>query len=239
MIYEIYLQVKRTGRAHAHVLAWPGCNWLADSPQAAMEQAIEAIAWHLAWLRKYGKPAPSQGEPILPCIVQQHASTARVGNLIGFFASEREPVTSGEIPGFLDWMACSRSALLELVQNLPETMLSWQPAPGSWAILEVLRHVAAAERWYLTRILDPASIPQFKPNRSVWSRLEAVRALALERLAKLSEAELSQVKADPSGELWSARKVFRRYLEHEREHTHHILEILDAGTYVGKLNRIA
>ncbi len=233
MIYEIYLQVKRTGRTHAHVPGWPGCNWLADSPEATMERAVEAIAWHLAWLRKYGKPAPQQDEAILPRLVQQHASTAREGNLIGFFESERQPVMPKEIPGFLDLMACSRSELLELAQNLPEAVLSWSPVPGSWPILEVLRHVAAAERWYLTRILDPATIPQFKPNRSVWSRLEAVRALALERLAGLSGAELSQISADQSGELWSARKVFRRYLEHEREHTHHILEILHAHTLRG------
>ena len=118
-----------------------------------------------------------------------------------------------------------------MAQDLPETVLSWPPAPGSWSILEVLRHVAASERWYLTRILDPTTIPQFKPNRSIWTRLEAVRALALERLAGLSETELCQVNADPSGELWSARKVFRRYLEHERENTHHILEILYVRTH--------
>jgi len=228
MIFDIYLQVKRTGRTQAHVPAWPGCNWLADSPEAAMDQAVEAIAWHLAWLRKYGKPAPSPNEVISPRLEQQHASTAREGNLIGFFESERQSVALQEIPAFLDLMACSRMELLELTQNLPETTISRQPAPDSWAIQEVLRHVAAAERWYLTRILDPAAIPQFKPNRSVWSRLEAVRTLAVERLAGLSEIERSQVIADPSGELWSARKVFRRYLEHEREHTHHILEILSA-----------
>ncbi len=231
MIYGIYLQVKRTGRTHAHVPGWPGCNWLADSPEAAMERAVESITWHLAWLRKYGRPAPPQDDAILPRLVQQHASTARDGNLIGFFEAERLPVMSNEIPGFLDLMACSRSELLELAQNLPETVLSWPPAPGSWSILEVLRHVAASERWYLTRILDPSSLPQFKPNRSVWSRLEAVRALALGRLAVFNEVELSLVKADQSGELWLARKVFRRYLEHEREHTHHIQEILYACTH--------
>lgn len=231
MINEIYLQVKRTVRTQAHGPGWPGCNWLADSPEAAMERAVEAIAWHLAWLRKYGRPAPPQDDAILPRLVQQHASTARAGNLIGFFESERQPVRPEEIPGFLDLMACSHSELLELAQNLPEAILSWPPAPGAWSILEVLRHVAAAERWYLTRILDPASLPQFKPNRSVWPRLEAVRALALERLARLSAAECSQVVADSAGELWSARKVFRRYREHEREHTHHILEILYARAH--------
>ncbi len=47
MIYEIYLQVMRTSRTHAHVPVWPGCNWLADTPDVAMEQAVVAISWHL------------------------------------------------------------------------------------------------------------------------------------------------------------------------------------------------
>jgi predicted RNase H-like HicB family nuclease len=35
MIYDVYLQVKRTGRTHAHVPDLPGYNWLADTPVAA------------------------------------------------------------------------------------------------------------------------------------------------------------------------------------------------------------
>ena len=132
-----------------------------------------------------------------------------------------------EIPCFLELMACARADLLALVCSLSDENLSWKPAPAPWSIQEALRHVAGAERWYLTRILDPDSIPHFKPCKSVWQRLEMVRAVVLERLAGLSEAERSAVVADESGELWSARKVFRRYLEHEREHTTHIQEILD------------
>ncbi len=192
-----------------------------------MGHAAGAIIWHLAWLRKYAKPAPPASEPILPRLAQQHPSTAREGNLVGFFESERQPVLVEEIPPFLDLIACSRIELLEMTRPLADPILDRQPAPASWSIQDVLRHVAAAERWYLTRILDHTNLPKFKPNPSIWGRLEAVRALALERLAGLSEAECSQVVADQSGELWSARKVFRRYLEHEREHTHHILEILE------------
>jgi len=224
--YDLYFQVSRTGRTQAHVPAWPGCNWFANSPEEALEQAPAAIAWHLAWLRKYGKPAPSPDEPIIPRLVQQRPSSGCEGNLTGFFECERQPVSAEEGPVFLDLMACARVELLELTRDLPEEVLNKQPAPGSWSIQEVLRHVAASERWYLTRILDPATVQQFRPNRSVWQRLEAVRLLAMQRLAGLSEAERSRIISDKSGELWSARKVFRRFLEHEREHTHHILEIL-------------
>lgn len=227
MVYDVYLQVKRTGRTHAHVPGLPGCNWLADTPEAAWSRAAEAISDHLGWLRIHAQPAPPMDEPVIPRLAQRHKSTAREGNLIGFFESERQPVLPEEIPCFLELMACARVDLLALVCGLPEETLDWKPAPDSWSVQDTLRHVAGAERWYLTRILDPTTIPHFKPCTSVWQRLEMVRAVVLERLSGLNEAERSVVVADESGELWSARKVFRRYLEHEREHTTHIQEILD------------
>jgi predicted RNase H-like HicB family nuclease/uncharacterized damage-inducible protein DinB len=226
MVYDVYLLVKRSGRTHAHVPDLPGCNWLASSPEEAWRLAPEAIRAHLGWLRKHDQPAPSSGEPIFPRLAQQHRSTAREGNLIGYFECERRPVSRKEIPAFLELMACARTDLLEPVRELPDEVLNWQPASDSWSIQEVLRHVAGAERWYLTRILDPVTIPHFKPSKSVWQRLETVRAVVLERLARLNQAERSMISADESGELWSARKVFRRYLEHEREHTAHIHKIL-------------
>ena len=227
MIHDYYLQVKRTGRTHAHVPGLPGCNWLADTPEAAWSRTGEAISDHLGWLRIHAQPAPPMDEPVIPRLAQRHKSTAREGNLIGFFESERQPVLPEEIPCFLELMACVRVDLLALVRDLPEETLDCKPAPDSWSVQDTLRHVAGAERWYLTRILNPTAIPHFKPCASVWQRLEMVRTVVLERLSGLNEAERSVVVADESGELWSARKVFRRYLEHEREHTAHIQEILD------------
>jgi uncharacterized damage-inducible protein DinB/predicted RNase H-like HicB family nuclease len=227
MIYDLYLQVQRTGRTHAHVPALPGCNWLADTPDLAWSRAVESISQHLVWLAKYAHPAPPEDEPVIPRLAQQRKSTARDGHLVGFFESERQPVLPAEIPGFLELMSSARAELLSSVRDLPAEVSNRRPAPGSWSVQETLRHVAGAERWYLTRILDPATIPVFKPSRSVWQRLETVRALAVDRLSGLTAAERSAVVAARSGELWSARKVFRRFLEHEREHTAHIREILD------------
>ncbi len=227
MIYHVYLQVKRGGRTHAHVPDWPGCNWVADSPTEAWNRSTEMLARHFTWLRKYQQPAPPVSEPIQPWLAQQHKSTAREGNLIGFFECERHPVAAAEIPAFLNLMGCARSELLEITQVLPDEVLYWSPGSDSWSVEETLRHVAGAERWYLTRILGSDGLPVFKPQKSVWSRLEMVRALALERLMGLGEPELCAVVTDEAGELWSARKVFRRYVEHEREHTCHIEGILE------------
>lgn len=227
MIFNVYLQVKRSFKTHAHVPDLPGCNWLANSPEAAMDRAEASISNHLFWLRKYSLTKLPENETISPRLVQQHKSCAREGNLIGFFESERQPVTQEEIPYFLDFMKCARQELLTLIHDLPDEVLYWKPAPDSWSIEETLRHVAGAERWYLTRILDPATIPHFKPCKTFSQRLEIVRSVVIDRLKLLNQKERSAVVIDESGELWSARKVFRRFVEHEREHTAHIQEILD------------
>jgi len=52
-------------------------------------------------------------------------------------------------------------------------------------------------------------------------------SLALDRLQGLNEEVRSAMVTDESGELWSARKVFRRFVENEREHTAHIREIME------------
>lgn len=238
MIVDVYLQVKRTGKTHAHVLDLPGCNWLADTPEAAWSRAEASISAHLAWLRKYSLTKLPEDELIIPRLAQQHKSCAREGNLIGFFESERQPVANEEIPHFLELMKYARIELLQKVHDLPEETINWKPEPDSWSIEETLRHVAGAERWYLTRILKPTTIPHFKPCKTVWQRLEIVRALALDCLSTLNETVLRMVVADESGELWSARKVFRRFVEHEREHTAHIQEILEQYIKRGHNNNV-
>ena len=40
-------------------------------------------------------------------------------------------------------------------------------------------------------------------------------------MSRLSEKDLNQM-TEHQGEYWTARKVFRRFLEHEREHYQHI-----------------
>jgi predicted RNase H-like HicB family nuclease len=229
MIYDVYLQVKRTGCTHAHVPALPGCNWLASSPDAAWEQATAAIQDHLDWLRRYGQPAAPLDEPILPQLAQQNKSIAREGHLIGFFECDLQPVTPDEIPDFLALMSCARQELIKLTHALPVEVLSWRWDAKEWCIVEILRHVAGAQRYYLTRIFEPQSIPIQPASRSVWERLERMQVLSFEKLLHLSEKQRTAVVVDSSGERWSARKVFRRYLEHEREHTHHIQKI--AGQY--------
>jgi len=211
MRYRVYLASLHNGRTMAHVLSVPGCFAQGPTPEEALARTPAAIAEALDWLRRCGEPAPAPHEAIELEVVHQVLNKRAGEDVIGFFPGEEIPVPADEVPRFLRLMGHSRRELLSLVQSLDEAELDARPGGRGWSIRYILRHVAAAELWYLTRIL--------------WERLERVRRLAVERLSGLGEEERSRV-AVRDGERWSARKVFRRFLEHEREHMGHIREVL-------------
>ena len=93
--------------------------------------------------------------------------------------------------------------------------------PGEkWTILGVLDHIASAEQWYFDRLglaLSTSELPA-----DPMARLAKVRDHTLANLPALA-ARRGVVTL--SGETWSARKVMRRTLWHERDHTQHIRKI--------------
>ncbi|MFQ6016336.1 MAG: DinB family protein, partial [Anaerolineae bacterium] len=226
MRYPVYLQSVHSGRTMAHVLDLPGCMAQGGTPEEALKRVPAAIAEVLDWLRRYGEAAPPEDEPIAVEVAEHNVSTVREEGTIGFFDVERLPVTDEDIATFLRLINYSRRELLSLAEDLPTEALTWQPDEKSWSIERILRHVASAEHWYLTRLFGTGVLPRLKPTRTVWDRLQAVRALAVERLSNLSDEDRRKVVVRNS-ERWSARKVMRRFLEHEREHMGHIREVLE------------
>jgi hypothetical protein len=85
----------------------------------------------------------------------------------------------------------------------------------------VLEHVAVAENWYLSRLelgLDRRSLPE-----DPWDKLESVRHNTQQQLWKLiGETRI----VEHYDERWSARKIIRRALWHERDHTQQIEHLL-------------
>jgi uncharacterized damage-inducible protein DinB len=133
-------------------------------------------------------------------------------------------------------LAHSRADLLALVQPLPDEFLDWQPDPGAHSLRRVLRHVGNAEEWYVSRLVPPETLPpewEHDKDLAPFEFLEMERRTAIARLRQLTEEERSGVFC-PSAwtrhpeEAWTARKVLRRFLEHEREHTGQAREILAA-----------
>jgi len=235
--YSVFLEIADDDRCMAHVLALPGCAVRAQTQEEALRQLPEAIREYHEWLCRHGEAAPSVGEPIETKIAE--ASTGfgpfNPGDAAALFEPDRRALAPEEIEYHLRLMSHSRDDLMALVRDLADEVLDWQPDAESFPIRRLLRHIGNAEEWYVSRIVPPETLPpewEHDEGMFIMDFLEMERRTAVARLRQLTEAERSQVFypkqwTQHSEEPWTARKVLRRFLEHEREHTGQIRRTLE------------
>ncbi|MCL4505694.1 MAG: DinB family protein [Chloroflexi bacterium] len=139
-----------------------------------------------------------------------------------FFADDRRPPGYWDVALALRLLQWTRQDLLQAIQSATPAQLN-QPIAGevSGSIAGIMKHIAGAENWYLNQLdsaLDRAGLPD-----DPLDMLTAVRANTRAQLVKLVGDERITLNC---GESWSARKVIRRALWHERDHTQHIAHLL-------------
>lgn len=135
--------------------------------------------------------------------------------------SDLEPLTPRERDNLLEELEAAWkeiSTTLEKIGPLPREIQEWKPEGRTLSLRERVEEVADDERNFTLRLTEWPGDP--------FEKLEAIRQMAAERLGSLTPEELEQVTIH-YGEEWTARKVFRRSLEHEREHISHIQAILE------------
>lgn len=135
--------------------------------------------------------------------------------------SDRERLAPQERDSLLErleaaWREVKTS--LEKISQLPKEIQEWKPKGRTFSLLERVMEVADDEWWFALRLTYWPQDP--------FERLKTIRQMAVERLENLAPEERERVTI-LYGEEWTARKVFRRFLEHERERLGHIEEILE------------
>lgn len=131
------------------------------------------------------------------------------------FQRDLVPVRRDELPAFLDLMVALRAEFWSLRERIPPGAYGFRSLPHRMTIGEQLRHVAGCDRWYLSRFFG--DLPRLPRSRDVWHKLELNRERALATIAGMTAADLGRVvKVD--GQVWTARKLIRRFLYHERFH---------------------
>jgi predicted RNase H-like HicB family nuclease/uncharacterized damage-inducible protein DinB len=244
--YAVYLEHAAGGPCLAHVPDLPGCAMRAATCDEALHRLPEAIHDYHAWLRRHGEPAPATHEPIEIEVAGESTGVGPFdpGNAAALLAPDREPLSLDETERYFRLMAHARADLLALVHapstgsgpSLPDDLLDWQAGPQSWSIRRVLRHVGNAEEWYVSRLVPAETLPaewEDDDRLSIFEFLAMERRTAVNRLRQLTAEERAGVFyptnwTEHPDEAWTARKVMRRFLEHEREHTAQARDILDA-----------
>jgi hypothetical protein len=137
-----------------------------------------------------------------------------------FFPYDWKPLTALEIKRALAISMWTRDDLLKSIQGLSQEKLEATYSGERWSIKGILGHVGGAEWWYLDQL--GLAFPRDQLPEEPLARLEKVRKQFNSALFKLDGVK--QVVA-VDGEFWSPRKLLRRALWHERDHTEHIRKL--------------
>ena len=234
--FSAYLELAADGRCMVHVMDLPGCVVRGETRESALSRVAEAVNAYYAWLRRHGEAIRPAREPFELRIAGESSGTGPFGpgDAAALCPPDWEPIDTKEMERFFRLMAWGRTDLLALVQDLPEALLDWQPDPASLSIRRILRHIGNAEEWYISRIVAPDRLPpQWKDDEAlpIFEFLAMERRTALAQLHALDDGQRSGILypsawTDHPEEPWTARKVLRRFVEHEREHTGQVVEIL-------------
>ncbi len=211
-----------------HWVAWafdlPGCYSAARNQEDAIANAPLRIAQYLEWLSNHNYRAARAVEAIDVEVGESFRSFISEGDYIvnAFFEDDRRTLGSDEVSHALWLLECTRTDLLQVIQPLSPERLD-RPIRGEvqGSIHGILKHVVWAEWWYFDRLglaFNEEQMPE-----GIMSMLEKSRTHTHRQLPELVNHTNIMTRI---GEQWSARKIVRRTLWHERAHTKQIIRYL-------------
>jgi hypothetical protein len=226
MNYRIAVEDMEPDHWIAWVLDLPGCYSSAHTSAKAISQVPYNISRYFSWVSSYESDIVIPREVIKIDVIESFKSFIRPEDpnyiVNAFFEDDKHPLGYWDVvigQRLLDW---SRSELIKVIQNLDEEKLNL-PIPNEvrGTIAGIIDHIAGAENWYFS-MLD-LSIKRTELSEKPQEKLVQVRKNTKSQLWKLiGDTQI----AENRGEMWSARKILRRTLWHEQDHTQHIEHLL-------------
>jgi uncharacterized damage-inducible protein DinB/predicted RNase H-like HicB family nuclease len=223
-VYALYAE---SGPQHkktlVHVLDLLGCVVQADTTDAAVAAAPDAIRAYLRYLRRHGD-AVDPSEKIETRLAEHNTEGLFSGQAI--WPQDLKPLAPAALARYVRWLDWSRADLLALVKGIDEKHLRAKPPQGR-SLRDILLHVLGADKSYVYALVGPLKAMGEPTNAADHGDLDLrialneARAAAIDRLKALTPAERRNVrKAGQS--TYSAYRVIRRMLEHEWEHRREI-----------------
>ena len=213
-----------------HWIAWvldlPGCYSSAKTSSKAISQVPFNISRYFSWISSYDSDLLIPREPVKIEVIESFKafqSTEDPDYIVNaFFEDDKHPLEYWDVvigQRLLDW---SRSEFIKVIQNIDETRLNL-PIPNETrgSIAGIIDHIAGAENWYFSML--GLSLKRDALSEKHQEKMVQVRQNTKTQLWKLiGDAQITEKR----GELWSARKILRRTLWHEQDHTQHIEQLL-------------
>lgn len=109
------------------------------------------------------------------------------------------------------------------VDRLTPALLEWRPREGEWSCGDIVRHLAGAERFYVTKVLEDRWTDDLEPGpcldlEATRARLRELHAGETTRLGRMPDSRLGERLADLAGGTVSAWRFLMAMVEHEVHH---------------------
>lgn len=144
------------------------------------------------------------------------------------------------VAAFLDYYEKIRQRTRRVVECVPPDRIEWRPSGRQWTLGDLVRHIAAIERWMYGETL------QNRPSRytgcgtdlaegydAVLDYLDRMHAETVDIIRAFSDSDLNEKCATPAGNPITRWKWLRALIEHEIHHRGQIylmLGMLDVET---------
>lgn len=129
------------------------------------------------------------------------------------------------VDAFLDYLARIRHRTDRVVDLVPPDRLDWRPADGAFSFGDLLRHMAALERYMFAETVRgrPSRYPGHgrelaEGHDEVMAFWRRCRKESLEVFGELSDEDLSRECLTPAGASLRTWKWLRAMVEHEVHH---------------------
>jgi hypothetical protein len=233
MIYRLGIENNNDNRTIAWALEHPGCFAYGNDSEDAQRNFPQAAREYAVWIARHDE---SWLDDEVEVVVEEtfdayfirptfeRGERGEDSYLVeSFYLHDWKPLQPHEVERALKLLTWSRADLLRLVEGLSAEKLAQTIPNERWAIHGILKHVGGAEWWYQERIGYPFPGNEADVPADPFERLQVVRDHFNSLLPQL--VGVHKV-VGLEGEIWSPRKVLRRALWHERDHTEHIRKLL-------------
>jgi hypothetical protein len=234
MIIRVGLENNMDGHSLAWALDFAGC--FADGPDAttALVNLPQRLLAYETWVGSHtAQPWFSLGNLDIRLVEAWdgyfidndfEVTDSREGYEVNaWFRDDWRSLKTEEVEHGLALLSWTRADLQAAVADLDDAILDKTYPNERWSIRAILRHVANADWWYLSRL---GLVEGLEWPKETDERLRVARACLAEALPGLAG---SRQVVGIEGEFWSPRKLLRRSLWHERDHTGHIYKLLARG----------
>ena len=224
-LIQIGLENKVEGRTLAWALGYPGVfTYGSDDAEALLRMPREMLRFE-NWLNLHTDHPWVHLDGLDMHIDETFESfpvevDGGIHEVHAFFCSDLVPLTEEDVRQALLLYNWQREELLAGVETLPAEILKHEFEGQRWTIEGILEHIARVESWYFSRL--GIEFHQLAESGDPMILLEVGAAETNRCLPEL--IGFDQV-IEHRQEKWSARKLVRRLLWHQRDHIDHIRDL--------------